>query len=228
MMMNEINDNYLAVMQRIDLASVAAKRKHPPKLLAVSKKHAVDKIIQLNQLGQHEFGESYVQEAVDKIEQLKGLALTWHFIGPIQSNKTKLIAEHFDWVQSVDRMKILTRLDQQRPKGLQPLKVLLQYKVGDETSKSGASKQDILAMIEALKDMESLSFKGLMCIPPPSHEKSIQQAYFSEVLQLFEQIKGSEPQADTLSIGMSGDLESAIEMGSTMVRVGTDLFGPRL
>ena len=225
--MNEITENFLAVKKRIELASAAAERKLPPQLLAVSKKHGAEKIRHLFQLGQVAFGESYVQEAVSKIEELKGLDVVWHFIGPIQSNKTKLIAENFDWVQSIDRLKVLSRLNDQRSKSLSPLKVLLQYKVGNEVSKSGADKAGIESMIEAMLDMDQLSFKGLMCIPPPSNDEATQQNYFSEVAQLFSLIKAKHPGVDTLSMGMSGDLESAIKMGSTMVRVGTDLFGKR-
>lgn len=227
-MKNDIDSNFLQVNNRIDLACRAAGRTLRPELLAVSKKHAVDKIIQLHQLGQSAFGESYVQEAINKIEQLKNLSIVWHFIGPIQSNKTKLIAENFDWVQSVDRMKVLTRLNEQRPDELQPLNVLLQYKVGDESTKSGANKKDIIAMVDAMKGMSHLIFRGLMCIPPPSDDQAMQQAYFSQALELFKHIQATNLNVDTLSMGMSGDLESAIQMGSTMVRIGTDLLGQRL
>ncbi len=225
--MSKISENYTAVKQRIKLASKDANRNSLPKLLAVSKKHGVEKIKQLQQLGQLDFGESYVQEGVDKIQQLEGLPIVWHFIGPIQSNKTKSVAENFAWVQSVDRMKILTRLNKQRPANLSPLNILLQYKVGSEATKSGASEQEILLMIEALADMSRLRFRGLMCIPPPSKDMATQRQYFTEVLQLYQEIKKKNPSVDTLSMGMSGDLESAVLVGSTMVRVGTDLFGQR-
>jgi len=227
-MKNNIEDNFMLVNKRIDLACQTAGRTVRPELLAVSKKHGIDKILQLNQLGQVAFGESYVQEGVDKIARLKDLDLIWHFIGPIQSNKTKLIAENFDWVQSVDRMKVLSRLNEQRPEELKPLNVLLQFKVGHESTKSGANKEDLLDMFDALQTMKKVNFKGLMCIPPPSAEPALQKSYFSAVLSLYKNIQALAPEVDTLSMGMSGDLEAAIEMESTMVRVGTDLFGQRL
>lgn len=219
--------NLSKVQQRIEGATTSNNRQQAPQLLAVSKKHSAEKIITLFEHGQLAFGESYVQEALRKIEALRHLNIIWHFIGPIQSNKTKAIAENFDWVQSVDRMKILTRLDSQRPATLAPLNVLLQYKVGDEDSKSGASKEAIYHMLEALKSMPHLQCRGLMSIPPPSDDVAVQCGYFAEVAELYEQLKGQFPKFDTLSMGMSGDLESATKMGSTMVRIGTDLFGSR-
>ncbi|TDR19602.1 YggS family pyridoxal phosphate-dependent enzyme [Marinicella litoralis] len=226
-MTDDIGKNFLAVNKRIAQACEASGRELWPQLLAVSKKHGTDKIKQLLQLGQQAFGESYVQEGVQKVEALKNLDITWHFIGPIQSNKTKLIAENFAWVQSVDRMKVLSRLNDQRPAKLPPLNVLLQLKVGDESTKSGASQEALLAMVVALRTMKNIHFRGLMCIPPPSVDSTVQKSYFSEVLALYKQLQSTEPQVDTLSMGMSGDLEAAIQMGSTMVRVGTDLFGQR-
>ncbi|MEZ5470447.1 MAG: YggS family pyridoxal phosphate-dependent enzyme [Marinicella sp.] len=215
------------VKHRIEQTSRLYHHLIVPKLLAVSKKHPAEKIEAIYKLGQKEFGENYVQEALEKIQQLNHLDIIWHFIGPIQSNKTRAIAENFDWVQSVDRMKILTRLNNQRPESLSPLNVLLQYKVGDENSKSGACQSEILDMLDAANNMIHVNIRGLMCIPPPSNNRQVQCSYFSEVMTLFKQLKSKKPLMDTLSMGMSADLEAAIEMGTTMVRVGTDIFGSR-
>ena len=179
-------------------------------------------------LGQRQFGESYVQEAVDKISRLEDRDLCWHFIGPVQSNKTRQLATHFHWVQSVDRMKILTRLNAQRPHGMPPLNVLLQLKVGHEASKSGAQNAEVLEMAKAAREMEGLTIRGIMCIPPPSDDVTTQRSYFAQARAVYLQLLSICPTADTLSMGMSGDLEAAISEGSTMVRIGTDLFGPRL
>lgn len=195
-------------------------------LLAVSKKQALEKITSLYQLGQRKFGESYVQEAIDKIQQLQDLDIQWHFIGPIQSNKTKYIAQYFDWVQSVDSLKILTRLNNQRGDDQKKLNVLLQLKVGDEQTKRGMNKNEILAVCETAKQYDNLSIRGLMSIPAPTQEFQQQLAQFKTCKDVFNQMQKIIP-IDTLSMGMSGDLEAAILAGSTMVRIGTDIFGPR-
>lgn len=214
---------FQAVVDRISTLSVSKK----PSLLAVSKRHSADSIRALYQLGQRRFGESYAQEAIEKIANLSDLDIEWHFIGPIQSNKTKVIAEHFDWVQSVDRLKVLQRLDRQRPAGRLPLKVLLQLKVGNEESKSGASVDDIYIMYKDAQLLANIEVKGLMCIPPPSDAFEVQCDYFEQACQIFEDIRASDSSFDVLSMGMSGDLESAAATGSTMVRIGTDIFGAR-
>lgn len=216
------------VNQRIDVASEQYQQFNKPRLLAVSKKHPAAKIKIIYEQGHTEFGESYVQEALAKVKALSDLNIIWHFIGPIQSNKTRAIAENFSWVQSVDRMKILTRLNNQRPESLPRLNVLLQLKVGDENTKSGASQNEILSMLEAAKNMKGLQVRGLMCIPPPSSDFDEQCDYFLEVWNFYQQLKTANSEIDTLSMGMSGDLEAAIKSGSTMVRVGTDIFGPRV
>lgn len=225
--MSQLEQNYQNVKDRLRRATSGAQRNTTPILLAVSKKHDIEKISALYQMGQRHFGESYVQEAVAKIEQLGEFDITWHFIGPIQSNKTKLLAAHFDWVQSVDRMKLLRRLNQQRPAEMQPLNVLLQLKVGDEDSKSGADFTSLRHMAEAMHEMEGLCLRGIMCIPPPADDKAQQCLYFQEARQAFQQLQQEFPTMDTLSMGMSNDLEAAVETGSTMVRVGTDIFGKR-
>ncbi len=226
--MNQILINYQQVRQRItDAVNKADLEVVEPCLLAVSKKHSLDKIITLAKNGHKDFGESYAQEGVNKIEQCQYLSLIWHFIGPIQSNKAKLIAEYFAWVHSVDRMKIVKRLMKFRSADLAPLNVLLQLKVGDEASKSGASLTELLEMAAAVEVAETLSLRGIMCIPPSSQDFAEQKFYFMQAKEAFDVLKNQYKQIDTLSMGMSNDLEAAVECGSTMVRVGTDIFGKR-
>ena len=225
--MNAIEARYLAVNERIKQASLAANKTVMPRLLAVSKKQTAENISVMFNLGQVDFGENYLQEGLDKINQLKSTPITWHFIGPIQSNKTKLIAAHFAWVQSVDRMKVLIKLNDYRADDLAPLNVLLQYKVGNEDSKSGASRTEIFQLAEAMGAMKKLKLRGLMCIPPPSEDSKQQLDYFNEAHQLYDELSVKYPDIDTLSMGMSGDLEAAITAGSTLLRIGTDLFGAR-
>lgn len=196
-------------------------------LLAVSKKQPIEKIKDLYQLGQRKFGESYVQEAVDKIEQLDDLEIQWHFIGPIQSNKTKYIAKHFNWVQSVDSIKLLTRLNTQRSPEQSKLNVLLQLKVGDEDTKRGLNSEAIINICSNHNVYENLCIRGLMSIPQATSVYTQQIEQFNECHAVFQQMQDFIP-VDTLSMGMSGDLEAAIECGSTMVRIGTDIFGKRL
>lgn len=195
-------------------------------LLAVSKKQTIDKIQSLYLLGHRKFAESYVQEAVEKIEQLNNLDIQWHFIGPIQSNKTKYIAQYFDWAQSVDTLKILTRLNKQRSDEQKNLNVLLQLNVGGEESKRGFNANELLFICEKAKSFKNLTIRGLMSIPAPTTQHSQQIRQFKECNQVFQEMQKIIP-VDTLSMGMSGDLEAAIECGSTMVRVGTDVFGQR-
>ncbi|MCF6317868.1 MAG: YggS family pyridoxal phosphate-dependent enzyme [Proteobacteria bacterium] len=195
-------------------------------LLAVSKKQAIEKIQSLYQLGHRKFAESYVQEAVQKIGQLNNLDIQWHFIGPIQSNKTKYIAQYFDWVQSVDSIKLLTRLNNHRSHQQDKLNVLLQLKVGDEESKRGFNAQELLLICQKFKDFERLKIRGLMSIPAPTRDYFQQIKQFKECQAVFQGMQKIIP-VDTLSMGMSGDLEAAVECGSTMVRVGTDVFGER-
>lgn len=221
-----LNSQYQAVRDRLETATNAGLNKQAVKLIAVSKKHSANSIRAVYKMGQKDFAESYAQEAVSKIEQLRDYAITWHFIGPIQSNKTRLIAENFHWVQSVDRVKILKRIDAQRPSSLNPIKVLLQLKIADETSKSGAHVEQIKQMVALSKDLPNISLRGLMCIPPASQDVLVQAHYFqqaSKIFNEFQSIKGF----DTLSMGMSNDLEAAINNGSTMLRIGTDIFGAR-
>jgi pyridoxal phosphate enzyme (YggS family) len=224
--MSELTQRFHAVTDRIARATAAAGRATVPQLLAVSKKQPLDKIQAMCALGQRRFGESYVQEALAKIDQLSELPISWHFIGPVQSNKTKHLAAHFDWVESVDRLKILQRLSDQRPEDQQPLNVLLQLKVGDEMSKSGADEAAVMHMAELASQLPNICLRGLMVIPPPSQDLTEQRTFFAQARGVYQRLQ-QWPAVDTLSMGMSGDLEAAIMEGSTEVRIGTDLFGPR-
>jgi len=189
-------------------------------LLAVSKGQSVEKIREAAAAGQRAFGENYVQEALEKMESLQGLE--WHLIGPLQSNKTRPVAERFDWVQTVASEKIARRLAEQRPAGLPPLNVLIQVNVSGEASKSGVSSHDVLALSRKILSLKNLRLRGLMAIPEPGAPR----ARFHEVKVLYDTLKG-EYGFDTLSMGMSDDMELAIAEGSTMVRIGTAIFGPR-
>jgi len=195
-------------------------------LLAVSKKQSIEKIKDLYILGQRKFGESYIQEAIVKIESLTDLSIQWHFIGPIQSNKTKYIAKYFDWVQSVDSIKLLSRLNKQRNGNSHKLNVLLQLKVGGEMTKRGLNAEEILTICVSSQIYENLCIRGLMSIPAQTSIYSQQIKQFKECEGVFKKMQNYIP-VDTLSMGMSGDLEAAIESGSTMVRIGTDIFGKR-
>ena len=196
-------------------------------LLAVSKRQPWEAIAALHDLGQQEFGENRLQEALVKQAELADRPITWHFIGPVQSNKTRDIAAHFDWVQSVDRPKIIQRLQEQRPETSAPLNVCLQVNIDDEPQKAGASPDalpDLAAQVEAC---DRLRLRGLMCIPALSDDTAKTLDSFRRVAQLADELRAAGHALDTLSMGMSGDLELAIEAGSTLIRVGTDLFGPR-
>ena len=225
--MSDLSSNYEHVMSRIQAATEHAKRVNAPALMAVSKRHGVESIKALAAFGQVDFGESYAQEGVKKIQLLKELPLVWHFIGPIQSNKVKLIAANFDWVHSIDRMKTLKLLSHHRANVQAPLNVLLQLKIGDEPSKSGATFEGVIELAAHADKFEGVILRGLMCIPPASNDINMQCDYFQEAVDVFNEMASKYPQVDTLSMGMSGDLEAAIQTGSTMVRVGTDIFGKR-
>ena len=206
----------------VDRIAAAESRPGPAggvRLVAVSKRQPVEAIRTLAELGQRDVGENYLQEALDKQSSLADLPLIWHFIGPIQSNKTRAIAAHFDWVHSVDRVKIARRLGEQRDSSLPPLKVLIQVNVDGEPSKSGADPEDVPAIAAACAEYSTLELRGLMCIPRPGNT-----AAFEQLAALNRSLP--EPLPD-LSMGMSGDFEAAIAAGATIVRVGTALFGPR-
>jgi pyridoxal phosphate enzyme (YggS family) len=197
-------------------------------LIAVSKTRSTVEIQMAHQAGQNHFAENYLQEALPKIEALKALSLIWHFIGAIQNNKTKAIAEHFDWVQSVDQIKTIQRLAAQRPAHLPPLNVCLQVNIDDEASKSGAPVDRILYLAQAvLAYPKQLRLRGLMAIPKANQTEAATRASFQAMQVLYLQLQAEGIPLDTLSMGMSQDFASAIECGSTMVRIGTALFGER-
>ena len=201
------------------------------KLIAVSKTFPAHTIAAIATCGLTNFGENYVQEGVEKILSLKEQNindLVWHFIGPIQSNKTRLIAEHFDWVQSIDKIKIAERLSQQRPKNLPPLQILLQVNISAESTKRGFIPSEIPNAVASIRQLPQITLRGLMAIPAPADNFEEQRVPFRAMKILFDQIKASEPQFDTLSLGMSDDFEAAIQEGSTMVRIGHAIFGARI
>lgn len=223
-----IEQKFNKVLNRISKAAVDSQR-NPESitLMAVSKTKPSQDIILAYQAGARHFGENYLQEAQHKIAALNALHITWHFIGPIQSNKTRPIAELFDWVHSVDRLKIAQRLSDQRPHELNPLQICLQVNVSNETSKSGVALHEAEALAVAIDALPNIVLRGLMAIPEPIDAFEAQQSAFLKVRNLFEQIQRRIPQMDTLSMGMSQDLEAAIMEGATIVRIGTDIFGAR-
>ena len=196
-------------------------------LLAVSKTHPVDLIRAAAQEGVEHFGESYVQEALPKIETLRGLELTWHFVGQLQGNKTRVIAENFHWVHGVDRLRIAQRLSDQRPFHAPPLNVCLQVNVGGEATKAGVEPKDLPDLANTVAALPRLALRGLMCIPPPEDDSERQRYWFRETARLLNGLHVPGTTLDTLSMGMSDDLEVAIEEGSTLIRIGTALFGER-
>ena len=217
-----------AVRQRIAHAAHACGRDPADiSLLAVSKTCAADAIAAALQCGQHAFGENYVKEALAKIAALPNAGLEWHFIGPIQSNKTRVIAEHFDWVHSVDRAKIADRLSLSRPARLAPLQICIEVNIGGEDTKSGVAPAQAAALAHAVVALPRLKLRGLMAIPPPSAGPARQRRHFAVLRELKEQLTRDGIALDTLSMGMSADLEAAIAEGATLVRVGTAIFGER-
>jgi pyridoxal phosphate enzyme (YggS family) len=196
-------------------------------LLPVSKTRPAEDIAQVAATGLRAFGESYLQEALDKIEALASQDLQWHFIGPIQSNKTRPIAENFHWVHSVDRLKIARRLHEHRPAHLPALNICLQINISGENSKSGLTPEELPPLLDDIKDLTRLKLRGLMAIPAKSDDFEEQRAAFHRMRLLYEDLNSRGLGLDTLSMGMSNDLEAAVAEGSTLVRVGTDIFGPR-
>lgn len=216
------------VRDRIESACRSAGRTPAEvELLAVSKTRGAEQLRTLADLGQRAFGENYVDESRAKQDRLDDLGLSWHFIGPIQSNKTRALAGHFDWVESVDRSKIVRRLGDQRPESLPPLNVLIQVDIDNESQKAGCSPDRIAALADEIAGRDRLLLRGLMAIPAAVDDPDDARPAFARLRRLFEQIAADHPTVDTLSMGMSGDLEPAIAEGSTRVRVGTALFGPR-
>lgn len=197
------------------------------KLLAVSKTFGTDVVAQAHACGQTAFGENYIQEAVAKITALAHLPLEWHCIGPIQSNKTRLVAEHFHWVHTVDRLKIAQRLSEQRPSHLPPLQLCIQVNIDGGTTKSGVAPPDALTLARAMVQLPRVQLRGLMCIPEPAPDFVAAEAVFKRATALFDAINAAGVPLDTLSMGMSDDLEAAVHAGSTLVRVGSAIFGRR-
>ena len=217
-----------AVRNRIQAACAACGRApEQVTLLAVSKTFGADAVQAAFAAGQTAFGENYIQEAVEKITALRHLPLQWHCIGPVQSNKTRLVAEHFDWVHTVDRLKIAQRLSEQRPAGLAPLQVCIQVNVDGGVTKSGVAPDEALALAKDIASLPRLRLRGLMCIPEPAADFVAACALFERARALFNILNAAGLGLDTLSMGMSDDLEAAVASGSTMVRVGSAIFGAR-
>jgi pyridoxal phosphate enzyme (YggS family) len=213
---------------RISAAAEAARRNvDSVTLLAVSKAQPANMVRAAAQLGVRDIGESYVQEALEKIEALRDLSLTWHFVGRLQANKTRAVAAAFDWVHGVDRLKIAERLSEQRPFHAPPLNVCLQVNIASETSKGGVTTAELPALATAVAALPRLKLRGLMCIPPDEDDPAHQRKWFAAMRRALEELNAAGARLDTLSMGMSDDFESAILEGATLVRIGTALFGPR-
>lgn len=221
-------DNITNLLRRIRLSAKKHQRvSREILLLAVSKTRPQGDIRNAHACGLNDFGENYLQEALNKIEALADLPLIWHFIGPLQSNKTRLVAEHFQWVQSVDRVKIARRLNAHRPAHLPPLQVCIQVNVSGEANKSGVCIEQLPDLAREIASLPQLTLRGLMAIPAATNDQQAQHQAFSSVRLALESLKLEFPNLDTLSMGMSGDFEAAIAEGSTMIRIGTAIFGPR-
>jgi len=226
--MTSIETNLQTVRARLSAACQGAGRAPDSvTLLAVSKTFGPDAVEAAYACGQTAFGENYIQEAVQKITQLRHLPLTWHCIGPIQSNKTRLVAEHFDWVHTVDRLKVAQRLSEQRPAGLAPLQLCIQVNVDGGDTKSGVRPEDALALAQQVAALPNVRLRGVMSIPEPATDFVAACALFTRVRAVFDALNAQGLALDTLSMGMSADLEAAVHAGSTMVRVGTAIFGGR-
>ena len=227
--MTTIASNLQAVRAAIVASAASAGRDADEiSLLAVSKTFPADALREAFSAGQQRFAESYAQEALEKIAALKDLAIEWHFIGPIQSNKTRSIAENFSWVHSVDRLKIAERLSEQRPAHLPALQLCLQVNISNEESKSGVSPEETHELAQAIVKLPNLTLRGLMAVPAPSDEIAVQRAGFAELRELYVQLKKQGLHLDTLSMGMSHDFPAAINEGATMVRIGSAIFGNRI
>jgi len=226
--MPTLTDRFEQVNARIAAAATAAGRPADAvTLVAVSKTRSADEVAALSRLGQRAFGESYLQEALTKLDDLAGLDLEWHFIGPLQANKTRRVAEHFAWVHSIDRLKLARRLSDQRPADMPPLNVCLQVNISDEATKAGAKPEEALTLATEIARLPRLRLRGLMAIPAPADDSAQARLPFRGLCQLAITIAAAGIPLDTLSMGMSGDLEAAVLEGATQVRIGTALFGPR-
>jgi pyridoxal phosphate enzyme (YggS family) len=221
------SESLAAILRRIESAALMAGRDpRTIRLVAVSKQQAVDAIRNVAQAGQRDFGESYTQEALPKIEALADLKLTWHFIGRLQGNKTRAVAEHFDWVHTVDRARIADRLNEQRPASSPPLNVCIQVQVTPEPQKAGIPPEELEALARHIMTLPRIKLRGLMCIPPASEPEAVRNDFIALGV-MAQRLTGMGVDCDTLSMGMSGDFEAAIAAGSTLVRIGTAIFGER-
>lgn len=225
--MTSISNRLQDILATIQLAKLANHRAQSVNLLAVSKAQSALAIREAYAAGQKLFGENYLQEALDKQSQLADLAIEWYFIGPIQSNKTQLIAQHFNWVHSIDRLKIAQRLNDARPETLAPLQVCIQVNISNEESKSGVTQQELETLASAISKLPRLKLRGLMAIPEPSNDNNKQRIQFKKVRECYDALLEKGFTLDTLSIGMSDDYRIAIEEGATIVRIGSALFGAR-
>jgi hypothetical protein len=217
-----------AVRERIRTAAERSGRDvDSVTLLAVSKTHPAELIRAAAADGIEHFGESYVKEALPKIETLRGLELTWHFVGTLQANKTRAVAEAFAWVHGVERLRIAERLSEQRPAHAPPLNVCLQVNIGGERTKGGVAPEELPDLAAAVAELPGLKLRGLMCLPPPEEEESRQRHWFEATARLLATLRVPGTTLDTLSMGMSADLEAAVAAGATIVRIGTAIFGPR-
>ena len=208
-------------------AKEAGRKPEAVTLLAVSKKQPVSRILAAAAAGQRDFGENFVQEGLEKIDKTRGRNLIWHFIGHLQTNKTRLVAENFDWVHTIDKLKTAARLSEQRPDTLGPLNVCLQVNVDDEVSKSGLAPEALPELAAAVAELPRLALRGLMCLPAARLEFDAQRAPFARLRKMAESLSATGCRIDTLSMGMSGDYRAAIFEGATIVRIGTAIFGPR-
>lgn len=224
----DIETNIAKLRQRIaNCAAAAARDPSQIQLLAVSKTRGSEEIRRAYAAGIDQFGENYLQEALAKQPELADLPLRWHFIGPLQSNKTRAVAEHFDWVHSVERLKIAERLSRQRPADSIPLNICLQVNISGESSKAGCPPDQVLALADAVAPLPQLQLRGLMAITSGNDQQARRVGEMTAMHQLWQQLQQQHPGIDTLSLGMSADMDAAIAAGSTLLRIGRDIFGPR-
>ena len=234
--MSELQPGLEARFRKVEQAlaeavEAAGREKGSVRLLAVGKTFNEEALLECAQAGARAFGENYAQEGCAKVDWFREhhpeLALEWHFIGPLQANKTRMVAERFDWVQAVDRMRIAERLCAQRPEAMPPLNVLIEVNVDGEATKSGVAPEDLFEFADAVAKLPRLKLRGLMCIPAPADTHEARMKPLLAMTELFERLREKHPEADTLSMGMSADMKEAVEAGSTMVRVGSAIFGAR-